>query len=789
MASISDPLVKANDVTLIPVLDLPESMRNQFEYEAGDYAIARDQSRANGKIINADTAALINAFSQPVSIAEAVIRFSAERQVDPYETLEQAFPLIQQFVNSRILVLESQNDVAAESQPLQYGDTIGRFTITHLVQQLEDTAIYQATDDDGHVVAIKQQAEHTSAAVTRLLQHEATILNALDGVTTPELMAIDVADDRAFLAMAWCDGVDALTAAGELRDDRPQLLHLLRSVVAAYADIHRQGIVHGDVHPGNILIDGTGQTRLIDFGLAHKISAGEALRAAYRGGVAFYFDPQYAQSVRDQTPPPSADFYSEQYAVAALLYEMCTGAHYLNFSLEHAELYRQIVEETPLPFAAHGVAAWPEVERILSRALRKEPSDRFADMADMLAALDAIDNLPTTNKVPELTPESAEFIGEVLDTYRPDGDLYQHGLPRAPLASVKYGAAGIAYFLYRVASSQGDPELLALADLWATRAAALTQRDDAFFNAEIDISAETVGHIAPLHSASGIAVVQALIAAAMGYTNGVLEATAAFVYCANRDCDKLDLTLGKASVILGAAQLVPLLENHELAEKTGLIMLGDNLTAQLWAEIKHYRPIGVDSELTNLGIAHGWAGLLYAIMRWSLATQTPLPDGLRDRLDQLAGLAQPAGRGVRWPWQLDQPTGHMPGWCNGTTGYVYLWTLAHALFEDARYLDLALKSGWQAWEDDAQIANLCCGLAGRAYALLHLYKVTDDAHWLKKAMHSAEIARRNIRLAQPDEYRGFEHSLYKGETGVALLLADLTQPDQAVFPFFEAEFS
>ncbi|MCO5193622.1 MAG: AarF/UbiB family protein [Anaerolineae bacterium] len=262
MASISDPLVKANDVTLIPVLDLPESMRNQFEYEAGDYAIARDQSRANGKIINADTAALINAFSQPVSIAEAVIRFSAERQVDPYETLEQAFPLIQQFVNSRILVLESQNDVAAESQPLQYGDTIGRFTITHLVQQLEDTAIYQATDDDGHVVAIKQQAEHTSAAVTRLLQHEATILNALDGVTTPELMAIDVADDRAFLAMAWCDGVDALTAAGELRDDRPQLLHLLRSVVAAYADIHRQGIVHGDVHPGNILIDGNGTDAL-----------------------------------------------------------------------------------------------------------------------------------------------------------------------------------------------------------------------------------------------------------------------------------------------------------------------------------------------------------------------------------------------------------------------------------------------------------------------------------------------------------------------------------------------
>ena len=123
-------------------------MRKQFEYEAGDYAIARDQSRASGKIINADTAALINAFSQPVSIAEAVIRFSAERQVDPYETLEQAFPLIQQFVNSRILVLESQNDVAAESQPLQYGDN--RPIYHHASRATTGRhRTYQATDDDG----------------------------------------------------------------------------------------------------------------------------------------------------------------------------------------------------------------------------------------------------------------------------------------------------------------------------------------------------------------------------------------------------------------------------------------------------------------------------------------------------------------------------------------------------------------------------------------------------------------------------------------------------------------
>ena len=140
---------------------------------------------------------------------------------------------------------------------------------------------------------------------------------------------------------------------------------------------------------------------------------------------AFYFDPQYAERTRPNAAA-FGRFYSEQYAVAALLYEMCTGAHYLNFSLNTPNCTVRLWKKRRYHLP-HTVSPPGRVERILSRALRKEPSDRFADMADMLAALDAIDNLPTTNKVPELTPESAEFIGEVLDTYRPDGDLYQHG--------------------------------------------------------------------------------------------------------------------------------------------------------------------------------------------------------------------------------------------------------------------------------------------------------------------------------------------------------------------------
>jgi serine/threonine-protein kinase len=106
-----------------------------------------------------------------------------------------------------------------------------------------------------------------------------------------------------------------------------------------------------------------------------------------RGGIAFYFDPAHVQAVqRGETPPP-ADSRSEQYSLAALLYELFTGASYLDFSLERVKAFRQIVEDEPLAFARHGRTPWPEVERVLQRALRKQPDERYPSVAAFAQSL------------------------------------------------------------------------------------------------------------------------------------------------------------------------------------------------------------------------------------------------------------------------------------------------------------------------------------------------------------------------------------------------------------------
>ena len=95
---------------------------------------------------------------------------------------------------------------------------------------------------------------------------------------------------------------------------------------------------------------------------------------------------------------------------------------------------------------------------------------------------------------------------------------------------------------------------------------------------------------------------------------------------------------------------------------------------------------------------------------------------------------------------------------------------------------LAERAGWAASESVAAGGDLCCGFAGLAYALLCLYRQTGEAHWLARARLLAEHAVTSVQAAA----LGLD-SLYKGEVGVALLVAELNAPEQAVMPLFAGE--
>ena len=207
---------------------------------------------------------------------------------------------------------------------------------------------------------------------------------------------------------------------------------------------------------------------------------------------------------------------------------------------------------------------------------------------------------------------------------------------------------------------------------------------------------------------------------------------------------------------------------------------GDQVIDAMWRELDTL-PAIAEAGIEYLGIAHGWAGFLYASLLWSEVSGSEVQAGIERRLEELGRLAMPTGRGVEWPWLLQRGSQMtMPGWCNGTCGYVFLWNLAHQRLGRSEYAELAERSAWHAWEATEPGPSICCGLGGRAYSLLNQYRHTGERGWLQRAERLAHRA-----VVDGDRNSEFPHSLYKGAFGLAILLADLDAPEQSAMPFFE----
>lgn len=794
--AITDTLVLPADVLLVPVEDLPAQIREQLACEAGEYAITRPRSRATSKIIDAETATLLDEFRTGKTIVAAVIRYSRERHIDPEQTLTDVLPLIESFMRSRLLVPADSDEAGQITAAFERGDQIEGYEVLRCIQVLEDTELYQVQSAQGNLAALKIVRTECRRDMQRTFAREAAILQHLDGMVSPRLLEVGVLGERPYLILEWCDGIDAQQAAENFRklpraDGRKRLLDLCCAILNAYAQLHRQNVIHSDVHPRNILVMEDGSVKIIDYGLARIRESSSEWSKAHRGGIPFFYEPEYTEAGRGRHKLPASSRTGEQYGLAALVYLLLTGVHYLDFSIEKDEMLRQIAEDGPLPFSARGIRPWPEVEEVLAKALSKQASDRFSSVAEFAKRLSEVGlpDEPTVEDTAPVDPAPAQaLLHAVLERVAASGYLFSIGLPVAPICSVNTGAAGIAYALYRIASVQDDASLLSLADLWATKAARDMSSRQAFYNSELDLTPETVGQVTPYHTASGVHAVQALISHAMGDVDSQQAATNAFVSTSMAPCKNIDLTLGRSGTLLTASLLLDVMSDNDLLDPHGFRTFGTEVMRDIWEILDGFPPIREGRELTFLGLAHGWAGVLYATLRWCLSSGTTVPDTLQERLGQLGGCAEPIGRGVRWKRKLrshrqERAYEYVPSWCNGSAGFVYLWTLADHMFRSDTYLSLAEKAAWNAWEDSEAVAGgLCCGAAGQAYALLNLYKHTRERHWLSRAQILANRVATAVHVLAD-----LRDSLYKGEVGVAVLAADLNNPEEACMPFFEQE--
>ncbi|MBI1806390.1 MAG: protein kinase, partial [Ignavibacteria bacterium] len=142
---------------------------------------------------------------------------------------------------------------------------------------------------------------------------------------------------------------------------------------------HAKGIVHRDVKCENIMLTSDGRIKVMDFGLAKLKGSLKLTRTSSTVGTLAYMAPEQIQG-------GEVDARSDIFSFGVVLFEMLTG--YLPFRGEHeAAMMYSIVNEEPESILKHRPDLSPEIDRIIKRALEKDPEDRYQSVADMVSEL------------------------------------------------------------------------------------------------------------------------------------------------------------------------------------------------------------------------------------------------------------------------------------------------------------------------------------------------------------------------------------------------------------------
>ena len=235
----------------------------------------------------------------------------------------------------------------------------------------------------------------TKPSHEQMFFREAKILATLNHQNIVQVLDFDRYDSLVYLAMEFIDGHDlsVLLSCAAQRGDRLPLAVTLRIAVEVLRGLdyaHRRaddtgrnlGIVHRDLTPNNILISKEGEVKIVDFGLAKSTASSSFTQAGTLKGKWHYMAPEQIEAGR------SVDQRTDLFSMGVVLYEMLTGVRPFLADTVSSLLARIVQGDFP---PASSVADVPrELDRVLARALARDPVDRYASAAEMLADLEAL---------------------------------------------------------------------------------------------------------------------------------------------------------------------------------------------------------------------------------------------------------------------------------------------------------------------------------------------------------------------------------------------------------------
>ncbi len=325
------------------------------------------------------------------------------------------------------------------------GRTISHYRVIEKLGEGGMGVVYKAEDTQlRRTVALKFLPRETldEEEVKARLLREAQAAAGLDHPNICAVHGIHEEEGETFIAMAYIDGPSLAEKIKERPLPLEEALSIATQIAEGLHEAHEHGVVHRDIKPQNILLTAKGQVKILDFGLASLTGRSKLTKTGTTLGTPAYMAPEQLEGRK-------VDRRADVWALGCVLYEVLTQKTPFDADYEQAIGYG-ILNEDPEPVTAQRAGLPTEIDRLITKALAKDPDHRYQHADDLLADLRAL-----TAEVRQKTPSGGpRTMAEETALADPTGKARQL-LPWAVAATL---AAALAVSVFSDRLAESPPE-------------------------------------------------------------------------------------------------------------------------------------------------------------------------------------------------------------------------------------------------------------------------------------------------------------------------------------------
>ncbi len=235
-------------------------------------------------------------------------------------------------------------------------------------------------------------------------------------------------EDRPYLVLKYVRGETLKARLEKSKLTYKESRHIFRVISSALAYAHKQGVLHRDVKPSNVLLDKAGGVYLADFGLARIAETSQTtLSGQMMMGTPHYISPEQAKGLGD------LDARTDIYSLGVMMYELLVGEVPFQADTPFSVIHDHIYSPLPLPRDMNPELN-DQMQRALLKALAKKKEDRFANIPDMMSAfLQAFEELikehPSEGEAPTLALNADARRTEAIERAKAKQEAEEAALP------------------------------------------------------------------------------------------------------------------------------------------------------------------------------------------------------------------------------------------------------------------------------------------------------------------------------------------------------------------------